>query len=68
MLSPDDELEAKRLIVAAKYQCAFIRWLQQHGWVCDSKCPIRLKVLKSIQEILLDEYHKKMKDEFPDES
>lgn len=65
-LSDSDELEAKRLIWAAKFPCEFRTWMQRHGWVCDTKCPVREPVVKELEKYFREKEHEKYEKEFPD--
>ena len=66
-LTDEQELELLSLTTDRK-PCIWIEYGRIFGYVCDTLCPIRQKVIEDFEERRKEKEHNKFRKEYPDES
>jgi hypothetical protein len=67
MFTPEEELDALRLLVSAKYKCDFEQFLINHMVACEQECPIRDLVLEHIRKEFSEQKMERYYKEYPDD-
>jgi hypothetical protein len=55
-------------LVHDKKSCPWTHYANRFGYICETQCPVRIKVTKSFNALMAAREHNKYEREYPDEN